>query len=307
MLATGRWEAVFFAALCSSVCSQFAQPSGMKLFKMHVQGEDAAACMSLLQTLVSVFMIVGPILGTLVYRQLGIGLAMMFTGLSFLVSALAMLYVPPDRDGAEARVARRSSVYRDMADGIRFVISSKELLRLNLCFMLVGLGVGAIAPLGVFVVTERLGLPAQDVQRLAIPYGLGELVGGIAAFGLASKISPRLLLTAGLLVDGLGILLVGWSLNLWVTMGAQFLIALLQPAIFIGNNALVMQHTDQDYIGRVTGIRTPLMTGSMLLTMSMAGALKAAISLTGVYAVAGACFVAGLLAIIQIRQTGARP
>lgn len=64
VLEAGSWKAVFIATLCSSILSQFAAPSGMKLFKAHVCDEDAPACMSFLQTLVSVFMIIGPIMGT---------------------------------------------------------------------------------------------------------------------------------------------------------------------------------------------------------------------------------------------------
>lgn len=78
-------------------------------------------------------------------------------------------------------------------------------------------------------------------------------------------------------------------------MAAQFIIALLQPAIFVGNNALVMQNTEEAYIGRVTGIRTPLMTGSMLLMMSLTGVIKDALSLVVIYGIAGLCFLAGLI------------
>jgi DHA3 family macrolide efflux protein-like MFS transporter len=32
----GSWKAIFFSTLVSSILSQFSQPSGMKLFKVHV-------------------------------------------------------------------------------------------------------------------------------------------------------------------------------------------------------------------------------------------------------------------------------
>ncbi|MCQ6557298.1 MFS transporter [Paenibacillus mendelii] len=306
VLATGSWEAVFFATLCSSILSQFAQPSGMKLFKKHVRDEDASTRMSLLQTLLSVFIIIGPLLGTLVYQQLGIELAILLTGVSFLLSALAMLAVPADDDDLPNQAHERSSLLREMTDGIRYVLSSKELLFLSLCFILVGLGVGLISPLSIFIITEQLRLPAHDLQWITIPYGSGEIIGGILTFVLAAKIAPHRLLIIGLLVDGAGIILTGLSAQLWITMAAQFLIALQQPAIFIGNNALVLQHTSQEYIGRVTGIRTPLMTGAMLLTMSLAGVLKTALSLTVVYELAGLCFLAGLLMLLPLRK-GLKP
>ena len=118
---------------------------------------------------------------------------------------------------------------------------SKETSRLSLCFMVVGLGVGLISPLSVFLVTERLGLSAQDLQWITIPYGAGEILGGIVTFMLASRIAPGRLLMMGLIVNGAGILLLGLSTILWLTMLSQFLIAPPQPAIFIGNHTLVMQ------------------------------------------------------------------
>lgn len=305
MLESGSWGAVFFATLCSSILSQFAQPSGMKLFKIHVPDEDASIGMSLLQTLFSLFMIIGPILGTWVFQQWGISAALVLTSGLFMLSALAMLFVPKDQE-TSINTAAAASILHDVADGVRYVLFKRDLLRLSLCFMVVGLGVGLISPLSVFLVTERLGLSAQDLQWITIPYGAGEVLGGIVTFMLASRIAPGRLLIMGLIVNGAGILLLGLSTILWLTMLSQFLIALLQPAIFIGNHTLVMQQTEQAYIGRVTGLRTPLMTGAMLITMGCSGLLKQAMSLTSVYALAGACFLVGFLMIIPLLHDGNR-
>ncbi|MEC0206749.1 MFS transporter [Paenibacillus lautus] len=304
MLESGSWGAVFFATLCSSILSQFAQPSGMKLFKIHVRDEDASIGMSLLQTLFSLFMIIGPILGTWVFQQWGISAALVLTSGWFMLSALAMLFVPNDQEASRNTATAAPSILQDMTDGIRYVVFKRDLLRLSLCFMVVGLGVGLISPLSVFLVTERLGLSAQDLQWITIPYGVGEILGGIVTFMLASRIAPGRLLMMGLIVNGAGILLLGLSTVLWLTMLSQFLIALLQPAIFIGNHTLVMQQTEQAYIGRVTGVRTPLMTGAMLITMGCSGLLKQAMSLTYVYALAGACFLAGFILILPLLHHG---
>ncbi|EGG34961.1 MFS transporter [Paenibacillus sp. HGF5] len=300
MLESGSWGAVFFATLCSSVLSQFAQPAGMKLFKIHVKDEDASIGMSLLQTLFSIFMVIGPVLGTWVFQQWGALTSLLLTGISFMLSALAMLFVPKDPKAATDTTAPAPSILGDMADGIRYVSFKRDLLRLSLCFLVVGLGVGLISPLAIFLVTERLGMSAQDLPWITIPYGVGEILGGIVTFALASRIAPVRLLMMGLIVNGAGILMLGLSTALWLTMLSQFIIALLQPAIFIGNHTLVMQQTEQAYIGRVTGIRTPLMTGAMLITMGCSGAMKNALSLTYVYGLAGICFLFGFLMILPL-------
>jgi len=300
VLKAGSWQAVFLTTLCSSILSQFAQPSGMKLFKIHIREEDAQSCMSLLQTITSVFMVLGPIFGTLAYERFGIEVSILATSACFFLSAFFLFFIPSDKRHPNHQEAQPFSLLREMVDGIRFVFLNKLLLNLSICFALVGLGVGLISPLSIFLVTEQLELPAEALKWISIPYGLGEIVGGIVTFAFAAKFSPQRFLMVGLLINGGGIILAGLSTEIWLTIAAQFVIALLQPAIFVGNHTLVMQHTDPNYIGRVMGIRTPLMTGAMILSMSVAGALKSVFSVTIMYEIAGLCFLAGFLFLIPL-------
>ncbi|MFC5405756.1 MFS transporter [Cohnella soli] len=300
VLEVGTWQALFGATLFASTLSQFAQPSGMKLFKHHVRDEDAPSCMSFMQTLTSAFMVLGPILGTFVYQQCGIEVSILLTGICFMLSALALNHVPRDPLPYRNPEINSASLFSDMADGIRFVVANPFILQLTLSFTFVGLGVGLVSPLSVFLVTEQLGLPSEALQWINVSYGAGEIVGGVATMALAAKISPQRFLMAGLLVNGCGIVLAGLSTEIWLTMIAQFIIALLQPAIFVGSSTLIMQQTTHDYIGRVMGIRTPLMTGAMLLMMSVAGALKNTFTLSAVYVCAGCFFFAGLLIIVPL-------
>lgn len=294
-IASGLWQAVFFTTLISAILSQFAQPAGMKLFKAHVPEDLAQPAMSLLQAVFAVFTVLGPVAGTWIYPILGVQWAVGLTSAAFVLSAAAMMQIPPDPSPASNQASfLPASLWEEMKDGIRYTVSRPVLLRLSFSFMAVGLGVGAISPLSIFIVTERLGLPAEDLKWITVPYGLGELLGGIAAFRLASRMAPQKLLLLGLAVNAFGIMAAGLSNVLWLTMLAQFGIALLQPAIFIGNNSLFMLHTEAGYIGRVTGLRTPLMTGAMVLMMSGSGFLKECISLPAVYLFAGACFLAGM-------------
>jgi len=105
VLETGTWQVIFFATLCSSILSQFAQPSGMKLFKNHVRDEDAQSCMSLLQTITSVFMVLGPILGTLAYQQFGIELSLTviyeLAGCCFFAGFFMMIPIFRSKSGRE--------------------------------------------------------------------------------------------------------------------------------------------------------------------------------------------------------------
>src|SRR4051812_10894891 len=86
-LVFGGWKVIFFATLVSSILSQFSQPSGMKLFKLHVKEELIQMGMAMFQTVFAMFMILGPIIGTFVYQHYGINAAIAVMGIAFMLSA----------------------------------------------------------------------------------------------------------------------------------------------------------------------------------------------------------------------------
>jgi len=101
-------------------------------------------------------MILGPIIGTFIYQTFGIVISIAVMGLAFLLSAGVLTFLPPDRKSV---VEKGSTLRQEMIAGIRYVLAKKVLALLGLCFFAAGLGGGLVLPLGIFLVTERLGLP----------------------------------------------------------------------------------------------------------------------------------------------------
>lgn len=300
-LVFGTWKAVFFATLVSAILSQFSQPSGMKLFKLHVPAEQMQAGMSLYQTLFTIFMILGPMLGTFVFQTFGIAIAIAVMGVAFLLSAGVLVFLPPDRVIAEAKP--QTTLLQEMAGGIRYVLSKNVLTLLGLCFMAAGLGLGLIQPLSIFLVTERLGLDKEALQWLLMVNGVGMFLGGALVMVFAKTVAPQKLLVLGMLIDSIGISLSGFSTELWLTLAAQFVSGMALPCIQIGINTLILQHTEGEFIGRVNGILSPLFVGSMVATMSVAGMLKEQLSLVVLFQLAALLFVVGLLFIVPLSRS----
>src|SRR6478752_4108623 len=96
-LILGSWKIVFFATLISAILSQFSQPSGMKLFKMHLSADQVQQAMSVYQTVFALFMVLGPIIGTFIFQSFGIDVSIAVTGTAFLLSAAALAFLPKDR------------------------------------------------------------------------------------------------------------------------------------------------------------------------------------------------------------------
>jgi len=300
----GSWRAVFLATFVSAVLSQFSQPSGMKLFKRHVEPEKLQGVMAMFQTLMAIFMILGPILGTFVYEQWGIGVSIAVMGFMFLASAAVLASLPPDeREDA----GRRDGFLRELAAGFRYVGTSRVLLSLGGSFAAAGLAVGLLQPLGIYVAVENLGRDKAFLQWLLAVNGAAMLAGGSLAMGLARKIKPVLLLILGMIVNAVCTFGIGWATSIPLTLSLQALNGLFFPCIHIGINTIILQQSEEAYVGRVLGTLNPMFMGMMVIGMSCAGPLKSAFSLGLIYSAAGALFLAGTAVLAPaLRLSGFR-
>ncbi|MFD0670837.1 MFS transporter [Cohnella sp. GCM10027633] len=291
-LSFGSWKAIFFATIVSSIMSQFSQPSAMKLFKQNVREELMQSSMSLFQTLLAIFMVLGPILGTIVYQQFGIHISIGIMCISFLLSAIALTFIPSDgiRKGS-----MNTQVWQEMKAGLNYVLSKRLLTLLGISFLISGLGVGLVVPMGIFIVTERLNLPESYYQWIATSKGIGMILGGVLSVMASKRVAPLYLLTTGFLVNAACLATAGFSTFFWLTFSAEFLIGFVTPAFQVAIQTLILKNTDEAYIGRVNGMLTPLFMGAMVLTMSFSGWLKDMLSVTVMYELAAVFFLISTL------------
>ncbi len=94
LLKLDYWQAIFFATLTSAIVGQFSQPSSSRIFKRYVKEEQVANAIAFNQTLQSLFMIFGPVVGSLVYTQLGLFTSLYSLIILFLLSAIALSFLP---------------------------------------------------------------------------------------------------------------------------------------------------------------------------------------------------------------------
>jgi len=305
-LVYGGWEAVFFATLISSILSQFSQPSGMKLFKQHVPAEQMQAGMSMYQTVMSMFMVLGPMLGTLIYYKLGINASIAIVGACFLLSAVVLTSLPADKK-IEAS-ASDTSLGQEMKMGLHYVAANKIFVYMGAFFLVCGLGMGMVNPLGIFLVTDNLGLTSEDLQWFTAVNGGGMIVGGGIAMGLSRKITPQAMLLIGFVLCAIATASLGAVKVVGFAIAAQFVAGMMGPFIHIAINTLVLTHAEESYVGRVNGILNPLFTGAMVLNMSLIGVWKSILPLGTIYAIAAGLYAVGAVAMLplfKIRQ--ARP
>lgn len=298
----GSWQTIFFATLVSAILSQFSMPSAMKLLKRHVPEQQLQPVMSMFQTLMAIFMVIGPTIGTYVYQSYGIYVSIAVMGAMFLLSASALFFLPKDEVTIDEASADKSFT-RELKEGFRYVFDRKVLKTLGGTFALAGLGVGLTQPLTVFVAIDNLGMDKNFLQWLLMASGAAMLVGGGLVFAISKKISAPKLLALGLLVSTVCNIGIGWSTNIPLTILFQVLNGLFFPCIQIGINTIFLQNTEESFVGRVNGVMLPMFMGMMVVGMSVAGLLMNTLSLLTVYVIGGILFLAGALLMATVFKT----
>jgi predicted MFS family arabinose efflux permease len=288
-----KWQAVFFVTFISSILSQFSQPSAMKLFKVHVPEEFMQTGMAIFQTLMSIFMIIGPMLGTIVFQKFGIDISISVMGIAFLLSASVLTLLPADQKIERKEIT--TNFWEELKEGFSYVWHERALTILGSVFATAGLAVGIIQPLGVFLIVERLGLPKENLQILLMVNGAAMFTGGGLVMTISKKVMPQKLLAMGLLVNAISITGMGLSSSWTIILLLQFFNGFFMPCIQIGINTLILQLTSSEFVGRVNGVLNPMFMGFMVITMSLTGWLKSQFSLTILYIASGLLFLIGVV------------
>ncbi|WP_272495806.1 MFS transporter [Bacillus pinisoli] len=294
----GSWYAIFFATLVSAILSQFSMPSAMRLFKQHVPTEQLQGVMAMFQSLMAIFMVIGPLIGTFVYQKYGIFTSIGVMGAMFLLSAAVLLFLPKDLE--KAKSDEPDNFKKELIDGFKYVMSKQVLKVMGGLFAVCGVAVGLIQPLMIFVTIENLGMTKDFLQWLLMANGIGMLVGGGIVMAVSKKVRPQVLLTIGIVASMISTIGIGWSTLIPLTILLQVFNGLFFPCIHIGINTLILSNTDEAFVGRVNGVLNPMFMGMMVVGMSASGVLKVPFTLPGVYLLSGILFLLGALLIIPL-------
>lgn len=296
----GSWHMVYFATFVSAILSQFSQPSAMKLFKQHIPAEQLQSAMAMFQSLMAIFMVLGPSLGVISYQKFGIEVSIGVMGVAFLLSAVVLFRIPRDREVEKTDAALEKHFWKEFKDGFKYVWRSPVLKALGGTFALAGTAVGIAQTLGLFIVLERLGQPKEFLQYILMVNGIAMLVGGGAVMVIAKKVAPQKLLAIGLLMSSLCMIGVGLSTSIPITLVLQFISGLGFPMIQIGISTMILQYSEESYTGRVNGVLTPMFMGMMVIMTLVAGQLKTVFPLVGIYCVAGSIMFLGMLLLVPL-------
>ena len=244
-----------------------------------------------------------PLAGVLI--GVAAGLALSGSGAFYLAGAVCMLAATRRfTEGADSppRENRAESMWRGMADGIRFVASHATLRVTTLAGALYGLVYSAAFSMLVLLSRQTLRMSPIGYGLLTTAGAVGALAGSMLAARLAERVPALRHARWSLVASGAAYIMLGLSRN-----GVQAGIAIFLNGIFMmGWNVPVVtlrqRLTPAQFQGRVMSVARLCTWGTMPLGALAGGLLARATSVPEAFIVCGTVLITGSAVLFSLRQ-----
>jgi MFS family permease len=253
-----------------------------------------------------------PIAAVIVAALAGlIGAAFVLDAGTYVASALLIWGMTIPREDLEFEPFSARGIWREMAEGWRFLTHQAELLSNTLVSTVAQLAFGAEIVCSFLYAQQvldqgRLPFP-ENYGWLMSSLGLGSVVGGLVIGGYAAKARKGPMTIAGFVLLGLAMVGAGLVRNPYAAIGLFFVIGVANMLYLVPTITLFQERTPQRLFGRVVSTRQALTFGAMAISMGVAGWLAEIIGPAEVLMLGGALIaVAGLGGLLVPAMRDAR-
>jgi len=243
--------AVAFASSTLWICFNTAEFAAIPSL---VNKEGLVTANGRLQASYSAATVAGPLLAGLLVALIPVHAVLLFDSLSFLLSALAVGLIRASFNAGTAEQRRPGSFRRDVAEGLRYVLSHPVLR--NTCFMMAlvnCVGFTVYAQLVLFG-KERLGASDTEVGFLYAAGSVGMIVLALTAGPLRRRFSFSKIMLGTLMLGGVLIVLLASTRWYWAGMLLWASIWGLVILFDINTNSLWQSIVPDRLLGRVQSV-----------------------------------------------------
>jgi len=297
----GSMAPLYAVALVVGVAATFFDIAYQSVLPELVDPQDLVTGNARLQMSQSIAQVVGPGLGGLLVRLVGAPLVVLLDAASFLASAIFVARLPARTDEGIPD-GPRTSIVRDIADGIRFVLRQALLLRIIACTALFNLAWAMQMALFVLFVLRDLGLGVTTLGFVYAVGAVGGLVGAVLAERLAAWIGAGRLIPLSVVAAPLSMSLYPLAAHLPVPTFATLVVAQWSAVISV----VVYNVTQVSFrqrlcpprmLGRMNATIRFCVTGIIPIGSLLGGVLGAAI---GIEATLWVVVGIGVLAVVPV-------
>ncbi|MGE5509580.1 MAG: MFS transporter [Chitinophagales bacterium] len=288
------WHVVI-AATCLGLANAFDMPLRQSFIVEMVGKEDLGNAIVLNSAMMNGARLVGPALAGLVVAWKGVGLAFLFNGVSFLAVLGALLAM---KARGLPHLRERRPLLKDVAEGLRYAMSTPAILVLLGLMLVVGLFVFNFPVTIPLLATQMLHLSAKGYGVAMSAIGAGALLSGLT-LSLTKGRKPALAAVAGasLLFSAL-YTAVGAVRTLPLALPLLVLVGITQILFSSQLNTALQMTTSDEMRGRVMSMYTLAFAGTTPLGSLIMGAVTERFGAPSGFFIGGGASIAGVLLLL---------
>ncbi len=285
-------------AAVAGVATGFFRPAAYAGLPNLVPDDELTNANSLLQTIENAAWMVGPVLGGVMVSVWSPTVPYAVNAVTFLVSALLVARIADSELRSEKSLM--SGHWRDVADGVRLVLTALPLRTVLIVWSIVSLGSAAINVAEVFFVRDTLGAGEIGFGVMIGATGLGLVLGSFLAAPALDKVGLRRNYAGSIALMAFGWGGAALSPALWLAVPFVIGGAAGNGAAIICNQILVQRGAPDRFRGRA--LSTIMSTNFLIigLALATAGVLVDLLGARSVMVAAAAICAAGALASIVL-------
>ena len=278
----------------AGVATGFFRPAVFAGLPNLVPEDELTNANSLLQTVETLAWMVGPVVGGLMLTVSAPTVPYVVNAATFLVSAVLVARIPEARLRSEESITRGH--WRDVADGLRLVVTSPPLRTVLIVWNVVLLGSAAINVAEVVFAKDSLGAGDIGFGVIVAASGVGLALGSYLAAPSLGRVGLRRHYAGSIALMGVGWGIAAVATSIWVAVPFIVAGAAGNGAAIICNQLLVQRGAPDRYRGRALATIMSSNYAVLGLAMAAAGVLTDVFGARAVWLAAGIgyLFAAGL-------------
>ena len=293
-------EGLVLAAGIAGVATGFFYPAANAAIPNLVDEEDLANANSLTVTVDTLAMTVGPVVGALLVAAWGSSVPYLVNAVTFLFSALLVARISETRLRSQDPLTRGH--WRDVADGLRLVVTSLPLLTVLVVWNVALVGTGGVNVAEVVFAKNTLDAGDIGYGALVAASGVGLAIGSFLSAPALGKVGLRRNYVGSLALMGVGWGAAGLSGSNGLAVAFVVGGAAGNASVVVCNRLFVQRGAPDQYRGRALATIMSSNYAVVGLAMGAAGVLIDTIGARALWVGAGVLFlVASGVALVMTR------
>jgi MFS family permease len=305
---------VYAAAFAIATVTLLFRPAKTAVIPAVVGERDLVAANSALSVPETAADLIGfPVAGLIVTALSSVvGAAFVLDAGTYIVSAVLLWAMILPRQLEEPRERMTAvAVWREMAEGFRFLWGQRTLLSNTLLSTVAQVAVGAEIVVSLIYARDVVDRGAMSFEQmyslLLTAIAVGSVVAGLAVGAIGERSPKGPMVIAGFIGMGSSLVVAGLVRDPILAMAAFFFTGAFNMVFIIPTVTLFQELTPQRLMGRVVSSRQALVFGSIAASMALSGYLAELIGPAEVLVVSGAiCAAAGAVGILVPSLRNAR-